>query len=325
MWAGVAVLILWGLWQGYQVRTKVLAQADLQVHHRPAHPGKSRRDAPTTPSDTPSTPVIQRAFLSSHGDSPWGSTSTTRLTPQVIAVLSPGVLHETNLSIARARQYLRRGDILSGRSLLNRSLMMLRGFAEPQAKTIRHLLSRLNQRTLLSGGVIPDDPLTRVVPITSGQSLDYLAYLYRITPHLLRRINPGVNPRALRPGTGIKVILGPFDAKIMLRNRRLDVLDRGIFITSMPIRMANLLPVPPGRYRLQIGGEAQFVNPLGPGRGYRITLVKSRPFADAATSSSTVVLTTAPATVGEIEIPAQPMGRLFELLSPQFSRVEILP
>ena len=324
MWAGVAILIAWGLWQGYQVRKMVLARANLQLYHHARNPDRHEHPRPTALSDNPkSTPVIQRVFLSSHGESPWGATADTPRHAQVIAVLSPGVLHQTKLSIKTAQQYLHDGKILSGRNLLNHALFMLRGFSEPQANTIRRILSGLNRRTLLASGVIPDDPLTRVVPVTPGESFDYLAYLYRITPHLLQRINPGVNAQNLQPGAGIKVILGPFDARILLRNKRLDVMDRGTFITSMPIRMADLIPVAPGRYHLQIGGESQFPNPLGSGHGYRIILVKiGRAGAD---SHSSVVLTTPPTTVGAIEISAGPMRRLFELLSPEFSRVEILP
>ena len=304
----------------------VLAHAHIEVHDHAGHPGKHRPPAPTDLPGSPGTPpVIQRVFLSSHGESPWGAAPSTPRHSQVIAVLSPGVMHQTNLSIAIAQHDLRAGKILTGRSLLNDALPRLRGFAEPQASTIRHILSRLNWRTLLSGGVIPDDPLTRVVPVTAGESLDYLAYLYRITPHLLQRINPGVQARNLRPGTGIKVILGPFDARILLRDKRLDVVDRGIFITSMRIGMADLIPVPPGRYRLQIGGDTQFPNPLGRGHGYRITMVRIGPTVAGISLHSTVVITTPPATVGEIEISSRPMRRLFELLSPEFSRVEILP
>ncbi len=326
MWVGVAALIAWGLWQGYRVRKMVLARAHLQLHHQAINPDRPQHPRPTVLADnSKSSPVIKRVFLSSHGESPWGATSDTPHHSQVIAVLSPGVIHQTNASIHAARHCLHDGKILSGRNLLNHALFMLRGFSEPQANTIRHILSGLNRRTLLSGGVIPDDPLTRVVSVTPGESLDYLAYLYRITPHLLQRINPGVNAQNLQPGAGIKVILGPFDAKILLRHKRLDVMDRGIFITSMPIRMADLIPIPPGRYRLQIGGESQFPNPLGPGHGYRITLVKIGRAAAGAGPHSTVVLTTPPTTVGEIEISTGPMRRLFELLSPEFSRVEILP
>jgi hypothetical protein len=325
MWIGVAGLIAWGLWQGYLVRKMVLARADLQMHHHAGRPHKPRPPQPTDLSDTPgSAPVIQRVFLSSHGESPWGAAPHTPHRLQVIAVLSPGVIHQTSLSLDLARQDLRHGNILTARTLLNQALVKLRGFAEPQAATMRHILSRLNRRTLLSGGVIPNDPLTRVVPVAAGESLDYLAYLYRITPHLLQRVNPGVQARNLRPGTGIKVILGPFDARILLRQHRLDVVDRGIFITSMPIRMADLLPIAPGRYRLQIGGETQFPNPLGQGRGYRITLVKIGQAPAATSPHSTVIITTPPTTVGEIEISQRPMRRLFELLSPEFSRVEIL-
>ncbi|NNM87235.1 MAG: LysM peptidoglycan-binding domain-containing protein [Phycisphaerae bacterium] len=324
MWMGVAGLIAWGLWQGYLVRKMVLARADLQMHHHAGHPGKHRPQSAGLSENPGSAPVIQRVFLSTHGESPWGAAPHTPHHWQVIAVLSPGVIHQTNLSLDLAREDLRHGNILTARTLLNEALVKLRGFAEPQSSTIRHILSRLNRRTLLSGGVIPNDPLTRVVPVAAGESLDYLAYLYRITPHLLQHINPGVQARNLRPGTGIKVILGPFDARILLRYNRLDVVDRGIFITSMPIRMADLLPIPPGRYRLQIGGETEFPNPLGHGHGYRITLVKIGRAAGGISPHSTVIITTPPTTVGEIEVSQRPMRRLFELLSPEFSRVEIL-
>ena len=177
----MAGLIAWGLWQGYLVRKMVLARADLQMHHHAGRPHKPRPPQPTDLSDTPgSAPVIQRVFLSSHGESPWGAAPHTPHRLQVIAVLSPGVIHQTSLSLDLARQDLRHGNILTARTLLNQALVKLRGFAEPQAATMRHILSRLNRRTLLSGGVIPNDPLTRVVPVAAGESLDYLADLEAI-------------------------------------------------------------------------------------------------------------------------------------------------
>lgn len=323
MWGAVAMLVAWGLWQGNALREKVLAQARLSF---PVNISNHRSSKASNPDDqSPSPPVIQRMFLSAQGNSGWSSTGMSLDHPDIVEVLSPGVLGRTDHLIFRANQALSQGHLIAARTALNRALVLIGGFGELQAVQVRAELSRLNLRTLLGSGIIPNDPLIRLLPIQQGYSFDYLAYLYRITPELLTRLNPEVNTRNLLPGSGIKVILGPFDARIILQASRMDVVNHGLYILSVPLRTGSLAMVTPGRYKLQPGSEVEFKNPLNGRNGYRMMLVPMQIAGGSILLGRKVVIATPPVAAGALEASSRSLRLIFELLSPKFSRVEILP
>lgn len=302
LWFVVGVLVIWGAWQAISVRRQVLRALDTRNASAPATQAAVTRmvtsPADESPDDQPPNPS---PFPDAFVDTP----------PEVLRILAPGLLQQTRNQIIAARALLKRGHLLMARRILQTARRKIAGFGEQEADTIRSLLSQINRRSILGSAIVPGDPLVKVITVRPGDSIDYLAALYRITPAMIRQLNPGLQPAAMIPGRGVKVILGPMNAHIIPHALRVDVTIRGRFITDYPIHLTTPIEPSPGQYR-----TAHFLpGPLG----------LDEWILQSKTSRSRVILASGDISGADIKLSSRAISALQRMMDPAFSRIAIEP
>ena len=147
------------------------------------------------------------------------------------------------------------GRLVEGRDALNLSLAIL-GEADPADK-IRTQLAAMNVPVFLGTELLPGDTYVRTVPIAEGDNFPKLAQRYRVPSAFLQSINPGMDPRRLQIKTNLKVVFGPFHARLVKHANRLDLLARDMYVCSFAANIEPAYMVPVGDYRIKSGGKLQ--------------------------------------------------------------------
>jgi hypothetical protein len=95
---------------------------------------------------------------------------------------------------------------------------------------------------------------------------------FSVPAGLIEQMNPGLNPRNLKPLTGVKVVQGPFHLRVFKRAGRIDLYARDLYVQSFAgqVEEGNFLPA--GTYRVSVGskirvGERVWVGIEGGGEG----------------------------------------------------------
>ncbi len=305
LWIIVGILVVWGAWQAIKVRRQVLKA--LHPRHAATAPAMTQ---PTT--DENFTPPAS-ANISNTGQ--MDQTLTPDLAPaappEVLHVLSPGLLVRTRREVSQARLYLRHDRLLKARHTLQATLRHISGFGEKQATAIRAMLMKINRHSILGSAIIPGDTLVKLVTVQPGNSLDYLAGLYRITPEMILRLNPGLRARSMVAGTGVKVILGPMDAHLILHASRIDVTIRRQFIADYPFHLVAPIEPVAGRYRV--------INYLPGPLGLDEWILQSE------SGRSRLILAGGDIPDADITLSPRAITSLHRMINPDFSRFEVEP
>lgn len=162
------------------------------------------------------------------------------------------------------RQYIQQGRLVEGRSLLSALLFdPADPLPEPDAGAVRDMLAHANKKLVFSPEVVPGDPVAERYRVQSGDLLLRIAPQYNVPYQFLERIN-GIDARRLQAGQPIKVINGPFHARIVKSDYRMDVFLRGpdglpIYVKSYPVGLGQADSTPLGRWRIEPGKKV--VNP----------------------------------------------------------------
>jgi hypothetical protein len=160
----------------------------------------------------------------------------------------------------KGMQLLDSGDVVAARFTLNAALARSTGEeGEARAAQLRPLLSRLNTPVFLSSAVLPDDPAARLIEIQENDNFTRIARGYGLTVQFLQTLNPGLRERRLLPHTGVKIVQGPFHARIVKQVHRLDLYARDLYVTSFRVDFPEGNSLPTGEYvvsdttKLQLG------------------------------------------------------------------------
>jgi LysM repeat protein len=181
----------------------------------------------------------------------------------VAGPLEPTPTFDESLS---ADDLIRQGSALlnSGRTVAARFALneaRERSTDEARAEQLRQLLAALNMPVFLGTELLPDDPSARLVPIRPGDTFLSLAQDYGVPIAFLQRLNPSLNPRNLRPQTGVKIIQGPFHARIVKHAGRLDLYAREIYVASCTVTFPEGNYLPRGEYEVARGTKLQLGTP----------------------------------------------------------------
>jgi LysM repeat protein len=196
------------------------------------------------------------------------ATSSDRSEPDLRFPRLPARSTASSEAVAAAfnegRQYIQQGRLVEGRSLLSALLFdPARPLREPDAAAVRDMLSHVNEKLVFSPEVIPGDPVAERYRVQRGDLLARIAPQYNVPYQFLERINQ-VDARRLQAGQPIKVINGPFHARIAKSDYRMDVFLRGpdglpIYVKSYPVGLGQSDSTPLGRWRIEPGKKV--VNP----------------------------------------------------------------
>ena len=252
LWCLALALIGWGLWQAELLRRSVVDQGASVTPPPAMAVGPDDPDANALPA------LATLPTLTIAGGGTDSLPLATSL-PEPTAHLEPTPTFDPALSaedlIRQGMAQLNAGHAPAGRFALNEALA--RTSDESRAAQIRQTLTTLNMPVFLGIEILPDDPAVRIVPIRSGDTFLSLGRTYGIPATFLQKLNPALDPRNLRPQTGIKIVQGPFHVRILKHAARLDMYARDLYVASCPVAFPEGNYLPRGDYEIAPGTKLQ--------------------------------------------------------------------
>jgi len=145
-------------------------------------------------------------------------------------------------------------SVIEARNRLNVILPMCK--SQQQRATVKEQLSKLADKWLFSRTVLAGDALCETYRVKRGEQLIRIGEQFKVPYEILMQINNIQRPEALRAGQTIKVINGPFHAKIYRSSFTMDLYLRNTFVRSFPVGLG--MPnrqTPNGTWRVKPAGK----------------------------------------------------------------------
>jgi len=147
------------------------------------------------------------------------------------------------------------GRIIDAREKLNDALRMPMNIQ--QRVFVKDQLSELANKWLLSKIIFPDDELCGSYLVKSGDELRIIAKRYKVPWEILKEVNKISRPETLQAGEQIKVINGPFHAKVYRSTFTMDLyLQDETFVRSFRVGLGKEeTETPTGLWRVKSDGK----------------------------------------------------------------------
>jgi LysM repeat protein len=164
--------------------------------------------------------------------------------PQVAQLIEEAV---TALNAAPVR-------IIRARAVLNEALPL--PMTDQQRQFIKDQLSALADQWLFNKSVFPADPLCDSYRVEPGDLLSAIGKQYKVPYEILMQINNISRPEALRAGETIKIIKGPFHAKVYRSTFTMDLYLQNTFVCSYRVGLGQPdKETPTGLWRVKRDGK----------------------------------------------------------------------
>lgn len=187
----------------------------------PAAPGQPASDAATQNADGDRTPKA----------------------PDAAAGRKPG---EFETRVQAALEQYRAGKRVEARTSLNEMLLHANS-AEERAELRRHL-ERIADEMIWSRERFEGDPLVDVHTVKSGDKLGLIARPYDIPYELILQLNGMSDPTKIRANQKLKILRGPFHARVYKSDFRLDLYVQDTFVKSFRVGIGGDNPTPLGEW-----------------------------------------------------------------------------
>ncbi len=143
--------------------------------------------------------------------------------------------------------------LIRAREVLNEALLV--PMNEKQRAVVKERLSKLADEWLFSRTIFPQDELCGSYNVKAGAMLSTIAGQFKVPWEILAEIN-GVRPETLRAGEPIKVIKGPFHARIYRSTFTMDLYLQDTFVRSFPVGLGKPgRETPMGLWSVKTGGK----------------------------------------------------------------------
>ncbi len=224
-------------------------------------PGRSAaRDAVVQATDRPQEPRAARwrrgdadAALAGAADL-GGAGLLTALAPEDIATDAPAVdngLRE-HPDIAAARRTMQDGQLVEARQQLN-AFLVRADLTPAELADVRELLTTLADQTLFSTRRFPGDPLIETHTIGAGETLTTIARKYDVPWEIVAHVNGIRDPGRIGRGRKLKVLRGPFTARVDKSECRLDVYLHDQYVRSFRVSVGKPeTPTPVGLWKVTL-------------------------------------------------------------------------
>ncbi len=144
-------------------------------------------------------------------------------------------------------------EIIRARDILNEALLL--PMNEKQQAVVKEQLSELADEWLFSRTNFPQDKLCGSYNVKQGKMLSTIAGQFKVPWEILAEIN-NIRPEALRAGESIKVINGPFHARIYRSTFTMDLYLQDTFVRSFPVGLGKPgRETPMGLWTVKRGGK----------------------------------------------------------------------
>jgi LysM repeat protein len=192
--------------------------------------------------------------------------------PEIAPEPVPGATVEPNPEadtlIARAAALIGEGteSYVEAREKLNQALRM--PMSPKQREYVKTQLSELSKKWLFSRAVLPNDPLCEYYRVRPGDIFEIIGRENKVPYEILQEINNISNPRSLQAGQSIKVVKGPFHAKVYRSTFTMDVYLQNTYVRSFIVGLGKPgTETPTGLWRLRPGGKAHATSWRDPDTG----------------------------------------------------------
>lgn len=140
--------------------------------------------------------------------------------------------------------------IIDARDKLNKTLSM--PMSRQQLAFVKEQLSKLSKEWLFSRAVFPEDNLCSSYKVRQGELLATIGKQHNVPYEILMQINNISNPKALRAAEMIKVIKGPFHARIYRSTFTMDLYLQDTYVRSFSVGLGKPgMETPTGRWRVE--------------------------------------------------------------------------
>jgi lipoprotein-anchoring transpeptidase ErfK/SrfK len=150
--------------------------------------------------------------------------------------------------IAAGKQALARKDLVAARAHFSEAMTL--DVDDAQANLVRAELTRLGNELIFSGRILPSDPLVSRYIIKTGDSLAKIAKENSITDDLLAEMNGIRNKNIIRAGQSIKIVKGPFHAKVDKNDYSLDIYLGTTFVKHFRVGLGLDDSTPTGQWKV---------------------------------------------------------------------------
>lgn len=142
------------------------------------------------------------------------------------------------------REALSSGQVIKARAALSKALAM--GIGPSDQDLVRRELTRLSDALIFSRAASPEDALTGYHVVKGGESLFVIAARYRISEELIMTLNQIKDRDTIYAGSRLKIIHGPFSAKIYKGTHRMDIFLGDIYVRSFKVGLGTAGGTPTG-------------------------------------------------------------------------------
>lgn len=163
--------------------------------------------------------------------------------------LGESVEHKVRSLIQTGKQALTEHRLIDARRYFSEALA-LGSHAVEDSTLLRAELTRIAGETLFSSRILEDDPWVERYIVKSGDSLAKIAKQHKVSDDLLAAINHLRNKNMIRVGQSLKIIRGPFHAKIDRAAFRLDVFLGSTLVKHYKVGLGEDGSTPSGEWRV---------------------------------------------------------------------------
>lgn len=144
--------------------------------------------------------------------------------------------------------------IIEARDKFNEALTM--PMSPQQESLVKSQLSKLADQWLFSKTFYAQDKLCSSYEVQSGDLLSKIGDTHNVPYELLLEINGLKRPESLRAGERIKVVNGPFHAKVHRSTFTMDIYLQSTYVKSFPVGLGEQgRQTPIGLWHIKAGGK----------------------------------------------------------------------
>jgi LysM repeat protein len=144
--------------------------------------------------------------------------------------------------------------IIDARDRLNEALPL--PMSRRQRAFVKEQLSALADKWLFSRTIFPQDKLTGSYKVKPGELLSTIGRQFKVPFEILMEIDKIDRPEALQAGDTIKVINGPFHARVYRSAFMIDLYLQSTFVRSFPVGLGKPgMETPTGLWVVKEGGK----------------------------------------------------------------------
>lgn len=217
---------------------------------------QASRPAPVpTPTPTP-TPMERPVEPQGQEPTPQEAAQPTTVATDEVLPPAPAVDAKAAAVVAEAMAMLNSPprQVISARNKLNEALSM--PMPASQRLAVKEELAKLSKEWLFGPAAFAGDTLCDNYTVQPGDLLQVIGRRNKVPYELLMQINNIPRPQSLQAGKTIKVVKGPFHAKVCRSTFTLDLYLQDVYVRSFKVGLGRAgYETPTGLWRVQEGGK----------------------------------------------------------------------